>query len=233
MPTVKIGNNTGDDYIGVEDNRVDSNNDTYNNGIHPNGYTGDNGGGRTLREHARYNFVDIPAGATCDSAVMSIYDTNWANRTADLTITLYEIATANGNWVEGTTMNAAEVGSPCWGFKIYNSVAWAGSAGMSTAGTDYVNTSLGSAVFTDGVSGYRTITLNASGKTKLEDWFGDATNNGFILFGTGAGATWTEWQSRQGTDGQRPYLTVGYTAAGGNWGPLLALQNNRLIQVQN
>ena len=167
MPTVKIGNNTGDDYIGVEDNRVDSNNDTYNNGIHPNGYTGDNGGGRTLREHARYNFVDIPAGATCDSAVMSIYDTNWANRTADLTITLYEIATANGNWVEGTTMNAAEVGSPCWGFKIYNSVAWAGSAGMSTAGTDYVNTSLGSAVFTDGVSGYRTITLNGPGTTKL------------------------------------------------------------------
>jgi len=215
MAQVIIGNNTGDDFLGLQDNRIDTIQVTYNHGLHTHGYAGHNGSTYTLKELQRWLLDDIPAGASCDTAVLSLYDNNWASRTADCTITIYQIAAANTGWVEGTQSDGAEVGSPCWGHKIYNSVTWAGSDGCSTADTDYINTSLGSAVFTDGVSGYRTITFNAAGKLVLADWFGDATNDGLILTGAGSGAYWTEWESRQGDDGKRPFLTINYTVGGG------------------
>jgi hypothetical protein len=214
MPTVVIGNNTGDDYAGILDNRLDDWTPNYNNGGQPIGYCGiKTYGGRELRELQRWDLSDIPSGATCDAAVLSLYDTNWVSRTSDNTINIYEIADANGDWIEGTARDKVQNGSPCWDYKAYNSGAWAGSAGLSTSGTDYINTSLGSAIFTDGVSGYRTITLNADGRSVVAGWFGEATNNGVILRGSGTGG-WTEWVSRSGTDGQRPYLTVTYTVSG-------------------
>ena len=215
MPTVVIGNNTGDDYSGIMDNRLDTWAPDNNNGGQSIGYCGIKpSGGREMREMHRWDLSDIPAGASCDAAVLSLYDTDWGSRDSDNTINIYEIADANGDWVEGTASDSAQTGSPCWNYKAYTSAAWAGSAGLSTAGTDYVNTSLGSAIFTDGVSGYRTITLGADGRSVVADWYGDATNNGVIIIGAGEGG-WTEWVSRSGTDGRRPYLSVTYTASGG------------------
>lgn len=215
MATVNIGNNTGNSG-GLQDNRLDFAQTTFNYGIHPSGLTGPYGS-RILRELQRFDLSSISAGATCNSAVLYLYDKDWASRTADCTITLYKIADANGNWVEGTVNGDAETGSPCWGYKAYHATTptgWAGSAGLSTAGTDYVDTSLGSTIFTDGVSGYRAITLNADGRAVLESWFGGTGGNGLVLIGTGLSGAWTEWQSRQGTDTQRPYLAIDYTEAG-------------------
>lgn len=213
MAVATIGDNTGDTYSGLEDTRVDNDggavDDTF--GTHVNGFCGSNGSGRILKDLQRFDLSGLTSGWTVTGTVLYLYDLDWAPRTADCTINVYQIASANGDWIEGTTTDETEVGSPCWNKKEYNTVNWAGSIGLSTAGTDYVNTSLGSAVFTDGVSGYRTITFNATGEGIIEGWLGDATNDGLLLVGTGSGATWTQWDSSQGTDGQRPYLSVTYT----------------------
>ena len=222
MPTVNIGDNTTGsptmDYPGLEDNRLDTANVTFNNGTHIRGYTG-NQTSRIMKEIQRVDLSGLTASWTVTAASLHLYDTNWANRSADCTINVYQISAANGDWIEGTTEDAAEAGSPCWNYKAYDATtptSWAGSAGLATAGTDYVNTSLGSAIFTDGVSGYRTITFNSTGEGVVEGWLGDATNNGFLLLGSGANNNWTEWHSSQGTDGNRPYLSVTYTTAAGN-----------------
>jgi hypothetical protein len=215
MPTVVIGNNTGDDYSGFHDNRLDSGLVDYNHGAHTCGYIGAQSSGRTMREIQRWLLDDITAGATCDGATLYLYDTDWGNRNADCAISIYRIADANGSWVEGTSLGDSQSGSSCWNYRAYNTNTWAGSAGLSTAGTDYVNTVIGSATFTDGTSGYRTITLNSSGLTVLADWFGDASNNGVMLIGSGSNDYWTEIISSNGTDGSRPYLSVTYTASGG------------------
>jgi len=213
MPTATIGDNTGDTYSGVEDNRIDSlSSPNYNYGLNGFGYAG-NQTTRIMKELQRFDLSGLTSSWTVTAAVLYLYDQDWASRTADCTINVYQIAAANGDWIEGTTTGSAEVGSPCWNKKVYNTVNWAGSAGLSTATTDYINTSLGSAVFTDGVSGYRTITFNSSGESVVEDWLGDATNNGFLLVGSGSDNNWTRFTSSDGTDGQRPYLSVDYTTA--------------------
>lgn len=218
MATINIGNNTGNSG-GLQDTRLDSagsgGNDNY--GTHSRGYTGWQSASRIMRCIQRWNLSSIPAGSICNSATLYLYDTDWANRAADCTTTLYKISDANADWVEGTTSDTPQEGSASWNYKAYHAVSpvsWAGSGGLSTAGTDYVNTSLGSTVFTDGVSGYRTITLTAAGLTALEGWFGTTGGGGWLLIGTqSGGAAWTEWHSAVGTDGDRPYLAIDYTLA--------------------
>ena len=209
MTIVSIGNNTGN-AGGMADDRIDTHNTgAYNQGAHLWGYCGGYTS-RELRELQRFDLSSIPAGSVCDAATLYLYDTNWSLRTVDNPIAIYRIAAANGDWIEGTQQDEAQVGSPCWSYKAYNTVGWAGSAGLKTAGTDYVDTVLGSATFTDGVSGYRGITLTAAGLAVLESWFGSTGGPGWILIGSTTVGTWSEWHSRQGTDGNRPYLEVTY-----------------------
>ena len=218
MAVATIGENTGDTYPGLEDTRIETSLPTFNFGTHTRGYTG-NQTTRIMKEIQRFDFSGLTASWTVTAVVLNLYDTNWANRSADCTIDVWQIASANGDWIEGTTTGAAQTGSPCWSYKAYDATTptnWAGSAGLSTATTDYINTSLGQAVFTDGVSGYRTITFNATGEGVVEGWLGDATNDGFLITGSGSNNNWTEWHSSQGTDGNRPYLSVTYTTGAGN-----------------
>ena len=160
----------------------------------------------------RFDLSGILSTATCDAAALKL--TPATNESSE-TYNLYKITDANGDWVEGTKNNAtAGTGEPCWNKKAYNTVDWAGSAGMSTAGTDYVNTVL--ATFTGAVTAGTTfeLTFNASGLAILQDWFGDAANNGFLLKCEHS----TEKQFCSGEYSNaalRPILSVTYTEAGG------------------
>ena len=161
----------------------------------------------------RFNLLSIPASATCTSATLSLTvgGTHYANRT----FALFEIASANGNWVEGTANGSAETGSPCWNYKAYDvstPTSWAGSAGMSTANTDYVDTVLGSIKPTSIQYGGTKldIPLNASGLAVINSWFGQSTNSGLAGWYTDT-ASATNWCSKEHTtESYRPTLTVTY-----------------------
>lgn len=218
MPTVTIGKNTGNTFSGFADTRIDSYAPTFAYGEHYRSYSGKNpAGDREMRELQRWILSDIAAGMSCISAILYLYDTDWSNRSADCTLNLYQIASDNGEWIENSGSDSAITGAPCWNYEKYNTDAWAGSNGLLTAGIDYINTLLGSGSFTDGVSGYRAITLNAAGRAVLESWFGAASNPGILVIGSGSNGCWTEWASSQGTDGQRPYLSIEYGASSSSW----------------
>lgn len=75
----------------------------------------------------------IPAGTITLFEQKSVVS---GTRTYDFNV--YKIAAANAGWVEGTKNGAIEAGSPCWNYHAYNTVNWAGAAGCSVSGTDFV-----------------------------------------------------------------------------------------------
>jgi len=177
--------------------------------------------GDWFRGLIRLDLSGIGAGATCSAAVFSFYDRNPWYRYEDDTKKLYAIAAANGDWVEGTEDGNPQAGSSCWNHKAYDAespTSWAGSAGCSTAGTDYVDTELASALFEDGYAGWVDMTMNADGRSWLESAFGEASPNGLIFVGTsgeGDGPNTEVYSSEYATPATRPKLTVTYTAGGG------------------
>lgn len=167
----------------------------------------------------RFGLSDIEAGNEATSATLKVYKANAAGASRTTAVNLYAIASANGDWIAGTKDNAQALsGEPCWNAKAADgsggvTTAWAGSAGMSTAGTDYVNTSLGSTNFLrhDEVNTEYTFTLNASGLAVLNSWFGAASNPGFVLIPSGA--SYVSIGSGNYMAGLRIVLTIEYGAA--------------------
>lgn len=166
----------------------------------------------------RFNLSGIPAGSICTAASLKLTnDYGWAG---EQTYNCYKIADANGDWIEGTKNDTqAGAGEPCWNAKRADgsggvTTAWAGSNGMSTAGTDYLATSLGSYTGTN-LAGEVPfdIVFNATGLAVLEDWFGDATNNGFMVFKTDTDYI-NFWFNNAAIEARRPVLSVTYTAGG-------------------
>jgi len=156
----------------------------------------------------RFDLSGLPAGATCTAATLKLYALNTEGSN---TYNLYQVADANGDWVEGTKAAAAETGSPCWNKKAYNTVDWAGSAGMSTAGTDYINTVLATVTASStGAGGEIFLTFNAAGLAVLASWFGAATNNGFVLITSSASTTYEIASGENTTAGYRPVLSLSY-----------------------
>lgn len=112
------------------------------------------------------------------------------------TFNLYRISDANAAWVAGNT-NANYPGSAglaTWGYLSVPSgegtdpaqgtggVAWAGSAGLTTAGVDYVATPVASVTVSSSDSAGTVYTLTFTDVSFLNDWAANpAANAGFVL----------------------------------------------------
>ena len=202
---------------------------------------GSDGGGDTLVGHAsvplrnygvttdyhyhyphlnRFILSSISSGDICSACSITLTVTNRQyTGDGDSVVTFYKVSDANGDWIEGTKNNdTAASGEPCWNYKQYDTVAWAGSAGMGTAGTDYVNTALGSFTWehntADGTQ--KTATFNSDGLAVIQSWFGDETNNGLFSKVTTGYAFRSPYAafSEHPTVAYRPVLSVTYTASG-------------------
>lgn len=170
------------------------------------------GGERTL---LYFSLAAVPAGAICSSATLTLYQAG-AGPSKAFTLTAYAIAAANTGWAEGTKNAAtAGAGEPCWNAKAADgaggvTTAWAGSAGLSTAGTDYVALALGS---TSGNradisgTGYAISLTPAS----IAAWFGADTNNHGLLVVPSAD-TGVIASSDHATAAYRPKLVIEYLA---------------------
>lgn len=159
----------------------------------------------------RFILDGIPAGATCLSATLHYFKASTVPNDA-VTCTIYEISDANGDWIPGDNYGStADAGEPCWNYKEYNTVGWAGSAGLSTSGTDYEATALGSFVIpASAVTGdHYTCAIDTD---TVAAWFGQSTNNGIIMRCSGN----AEYiGSAENTNASyRPYLVVEYIESG-------------------
>jgi hypothetical protein len=129
------------------------------------------------------------------------------------TVELYQLAAANTGWIEGTSSG----GTPATGWVTWNNRAeatspWAGSAGASTAGVDYVNTLLASAPYTTSTTGTFDLTLSGD-LSFVKSWAQGGTNAGFYLKeATGASTNRINfYSSENGTAANRPMLIIDYT----------------------
>ena len=160
----------------------------------------------------------IPSGATVNSVTLSLYNTNHADTTANHTQQLYAVASGNDGYTEGSKAGAAAAdGDPTWDQLAHNTTNWAGSAGLSTADTDYNSTLLASGSVTDGSAGYITLSLNASGVAIVQGWLDNsATNYGFLVKAeTESNGNCMDFYAADYTPGnliapKRPRLTINY-----------------------
>jgi hypothetical protein len=172
----------------------------------------------------RFDLSSVEAGELCKAASLRFYHTGTTgNQTANVTIVAYAIAAANGGWIEGTVNEAVQEGSPCWNQLAYGSPGtnWAGSAGLSTPGTDYIATSLGSVLCPDGSDGWRTIVFNAAGRAVIQSWFGVAAPAGLLIVPSSyASGALAHLRSRNYSATYAPILSVTHRAYQPDAGPV-------------
>lgn len=118
-------------------------------------------------------------------ATLRLWNQNHANQTADVNIEVHEVASANGDWVEGDSNNTVESGASCWRFKIQNTVDWAGGRnGCGVAGTDYLTNLVGSAIATNTTQEWVEFTLDTD---VIQNWVDNPSQNyGLVLTAPGA-----------------------------------------------
>lgn len=129
--------------------------DTYLRGTNDKNYgvsnqllLGSVGSSRDAHILLRFDLSGIAASATINSVTLTtISDGLDAGSQASLAVDVFELASANANWVEGLEngVRPSGIGSigdsgPSWLDKDEEGTGtkWAGSDGASTAGTDYI-----------------------------------------------------------------------------------------------
>jgi hypothetical protein len=168
----------------------------------------------------RFNLSAIPEGATCQSATLFLYKNTGGGSVAQ-TVSLYPIMAANHDWLEGVGAPAAAVdGDSCWNYLNYDTVAWAGSAGLSTADTDYDSTAIGSFSLNSG-DGAGTEYVVELDTDFIETWFGSNNDNHGLLIVSDNNAG-SLCSAEHATTGYRPKLVVEYVVEGAGTDELTA-----------
>jgi len=166
-----------------------------------------NGSNLLRRGVIQFGLSGIPAGATIQSATLTLYNAEASN---SATVSLYR---ATASWGEGTSVATGneDAGAPStpgdatWIHRFYPGTAW------TTAGGDFAATASASATVV-GVGSYTWI--SAALVADIQGWVDNpATHFGWVVRGkeTGAGNALKRFESRQSTDtAHRPRLDVTY-----------------------
>jgi len=193
--------------------------DTYlyvNNGNkHYGGDTGLIDDGTNYVMLIEFDCSSVPAGASCSAATLYLYAK--VDKGAQ-TVTFHELTVANEDWLESNTQPDPGYGLTVWDHKIEESGPaagdeenWAGAAGASTSGTDYLAGSIGAVSYAAGAAGTEGSGALTTGD--VEDWFG-ASNQNYGLRGkrTVGGQQAIVCSSDHATAGWRPKLVIEYTS---------------------
>ncbi|MCD4728154.1 MAG: DNRLRE domain-containing protein [Pirellulales bacterium] len=174
-------------------------------------------GSQLVKSLIRFDLSSIPTGSTVNGATLSF--TTAVSNSATVTNELFRVLPANTGWVEGAgTGTPASSGEPCWNYHGYNTVPWAGSAGLSTADTDYAAAALDVPQASGAIGNTVTFTFNdVSFFNGPGGWLANPLDNAGFLFqsvpGTGSGQwTYNQYHSSEGTTvALRPVLTLDVT----------------------
>jgi hypothetical protein len=162
-----------------EDTMFDSGNPTWNFGAS----TVLHNSATRLKSLYRFDLSSIPAGKECKSADLYLYHAAQGAAQA-VTLTVYAVAQANGTWTGGNKIDApGGAGDCCWNNKEQtpgSETAWAGAAGLATAGVDYENGALGTINInrSDAVGAEYKIALTP---TRIGGWFSASNTNYGLL----------------------------------------------------
>ena len=163
----------GANYTGVEDNTLVGLNDNRNYGGRNTGWIGADSATDFNRLLIRFDLTSLAGqNVVVTSAVLKIR----AATSLSATVDVYRVSTANADWIEGTG-NGGAVAASCWLDKKYSNIEeWAGSPGLSTAGTDYFSPAISSGV-TDGA--WQDYTFNDV--SFMAGWIAGTDNGGVML----------------------------------------------------
>lgn len=157
--------------------------------------------GETQKVLMHFDLSSVDSGSITSAASITLTN-GWSM--GGVSISFYGLASANADW-----RNANNPEAPTWNHKRKdNATAWAGSAGCSTAGTDYINTLLCTFSESSAWSGAKTHSFNSDGLTVIDDWYGETSNSGFISWATSGSIQPYSGDYSSG----KPTLSVTYSA---------------------
>jgi len=155
----------------------------------------------------RFDLSSLPTDIVINSVALQMVKP--ANGTVgSFTVNIYELSTANTNWVEGTATGQAQAGSATWDSK--GPSAWAGSAGASSAGTDYIDNVLASYSGTT-LAGDATFTSQAAFLTAVSNNLGGTLNLGIGLESVFNAGTYYRFATKEHATSAAPQLVIEYT----------------------
>ena len=203
MPTEVIGDNTGDDHTGVIDTRMvmeAGSDDTNFDSTYIEIAKWNAGSDEIDSVIAFTGLSNITSPVTVSAATLGIYRTEGSGTSQD-----FDFHRCLRNWVETQAT---------WN-DYATATAWTSGGGRSD-GNDRSATV--SATLSSGTTnGYKT-TSDAGLATVSEGWI-NATYSNYGLQGErndgNGNSLYSRFTDSEGTDGQRPYLSVTYAAAGG------------------
>lgn len=215
MTVTVIGDNTGDDFSGTEDNYIWQSNPTLNQG------TSNNLAVR-LQTADQINGLlsfsglsNISPSSTVSSATVGIYKTQGVG-TGTSTARFQRLLR---NWNETqSTWNIWSTGNN-----------WTTSGGLSDGNDRSATTTCDLAVDVTSADNYKTVS-SAQLAADVEDFIdGTSSNYGWILEQIDNTDSYITYRASDYTDGQRPYLSVTHAAAGGPTIPIIAYHHNHNI----
>ena len=193
---------------------------TRNSGALTWGYVGSKGAGKKEKTLLRFNLSSLTnslgAGETLQINSATLHWRAYDNFLGTNTLDIYEVSAANAGWVEGTSLISdgnAKAGESTWSYRSYATTNWAGSAGMSTAGTDYISTPVATVEINGNAAAGYTIFDESLPASLVQGWADDESSNGGLLFDMDAGtsANVYMWTSEYSVQAAAPSLTVDYT----------------------
>lgn len=193
------------DETSSKDTRTDSTKPTTNYGT--NDYLAVKGTSGGYISYIEFDCSSIPATATCDTAVLSLWSAESLPNSNVYAI--YSLHADVEAWTEsGLTWNK------------YNTISnWPGSGGGSTSGTDYEsdaspptiaypNSSIDTEAQANLLSGSN---LTAA---RIKGWFGASNTNYGLIIGVTGDLVFRRWHSSDvGTAGYRPKIAITYTTS--------------------
>lgn len=199
------------------------------------------GAGSGIERRALFQFdVSSLAGqyTSITSAQFKLTQIEGSAQFSDFDLYAYQIADANAGWVEGTG-NGTSSSAPNWVLLEGPDTYWAGSSGLHTADTDYVDTVLDSVTYSSGGAGAdmngTVYTFDLPGSL-IEQWV-TGVNAGLLIFASSEveeGLARFASSEFTGNASWRPQLVVEFapipepaSLALAGFGGLFLLQRNR------
>lgn len=141
--------------------------------------------GDDVRSILRFDLSSV-AGYSIENALLQVTLQSTSGSFSNETVYLYQISEANAGWTPGEGDGYPSSGSSAWNDLSDPGVPWAGSPGLSTPGTDYVATPLGTISVNSTDSVGTTYTFALADTSYMAGWASNpATNAGFLLVAPG------------------------------------------------